>query len=65
MSNDLLKLNTNMGGTSRSVRRMLGHEGPRSTKGPQHATLVLPCRNDIAKKAMLAVVLDLRPLSFT
>ena len=35
------------------------------SSGQQHGVLSLPCRNNIAQRAMLPVVLDLRPLSFT
>ncbi len=65
VSKGLLQVKTKLGGTNKFLRHMKTCVESRPARSEQHATLSLPCRNDIAKNAMLAVVLDLRLLSFT
>ncbi len=43
---------------------MQAHEQFENSGAQQHGILSLPCRNNLAQSAMLAAVLDLRPLSF-
>ncbi len=65
VSQGLMEIKTSMEGTNRFVRPIRTHEQFDSSNSQKHGTLSMPCRTDIARSAMLAVVLDLRPLSFT
>ncbi len=65
VSKGLLQVNKNMGGTNKFFRHIQTHVEPQSDRIEQHTTLSLPYKNNIAKNAVPAVALDLRPLSFT
>ena len=61
----ILKLNPGSGGTNKFGRHIEDHDRVRRDAVQFPRALDMPCREEIADAAAKAVVLDLRPLSFT
>ncbi len=65
VSEGLMEIKTSIGETNRFARHIRTHEQFDLSNSQKYGTLSMPCRTDISRSSMLAVVLDLRPLSFT
>ena len=64
VSKGLFEIDTRKGGTNRFGRHMMEHERTSRTTVSIPQNLATRCRQDIARAAALAVVLNLRPLGF-
>jgi len=64
-SDGMLEMNTQKGGTNRFSRHMAKHEKQDTTGQVTAQELSTRCRRNITDAAALAVILDIRPLSFT